>query len=284
MPSSSVPPHSAKFATGSAHPARTHKVKRHLHPSLTLEQAPADVFMNFEAFLSNTETRVHSHEWGQVQLISGGILEMDAEDTRFLAPPHLAIWVPAGIKHCSYNRKPIEYCSLNIARDLTNAFPSQTSLIKVTPIVSAIMDDFRRRQINIAHSEADRRLVQVLLDQLATQEVQQQFLPSTNHKYLAPILMAVEENPLDNTSLREWAAQVHTTERTLARHCQTELGMSFTEWRLRVRYLYSMELLREGQAVKEVALTLGYNQASPFISMFKKYSGQTPEQYKQRLR
>jgi len=35
--------------------------------------------------------------------------------------------------------------------------------------------------------------------------------------------------------------------------------------------------------VKEVALTLGYNQASPFITMFKKYSGQTPEQYKNRL-
>lgn len=50
-----------------------------------------------------------------------------------------------------------------------------------------------------------------------------------------------------------------------------------------VRYLYSMDLLRSGQSVKEVAFTLGYNQASPFISMFKKYAGQTPEQYKSRL-
>ncbi|MCG6507659.1 helix-turn-helix domain-containing protein, partial [Vibrio parahaemolyticus] len=38
-----------------------------------------------------------------------------------------------------------------------------------------------------------------------------------------------------------------------------------------------------GHSVKEVALTLGYNQASPYIAMFKKYSGQTPEQYKNRL-
>ncbi|MEP8023332.1 AraC family transcriptional regulator, partial [Vibrio parahaemolyticus] len=58
---------------------------RNLHPSLSIDRAPSDVFMNFEAFLSNTETRIHSHPWGQVQLISGGILEMDAEDTRFLA-------------------------------------------------------------------------------------------------------------------------------------------------------------------------------------------------------
>lgn len=255
----------------------------HVHPSLNIKQAPSNVFMNFEAFLSNTETRVHSHPWGQVQLISGGILEMEAEDTRFLAPPHLAIWVPAGVTHKSYNRKPLAYCSINIATAMTESFPSQTSLIQVTPIVSAIVDDFRQRNISIAKGSQDVRLIQVLLDQLATQKAEHHFLPSSRHKYLAPLLAAVEENPTDNSSLAEWAKQVHTTERTLARYCQTELGMSFTEWRLRVRYLYSMELLRSGHSVKEVALTLGYNQASPFIAMFKKYSGQTPEQYKNRL-
>lgn len=239
--------------------------------------------MNFEAFLSNTETRMHSHSWGQVQLIRGGILEMAAEGKRFLAPPHLAIWVPPGVMHTSYNRKPLSYCSLNISKQLTTHFPDCASLIKITPIVSAIMDDFRQREISVAESDQDKRLVQVLLDQLSTRDVQHHFLPSTDNKYLAKILAEVEENPLDNTSLHEWADRVHITERTLARHCQAELGMSFTEWRLRVRYLYSMELLRDGRSVKEVALTLGYNQASPFISMFKKYSGQTPEQYKNQL-
>ncbi len=100
---------------------------------------------------------------------------MDAEDTRFLAPPHLAIWVPAGIRHTSYNRKPLEYCSLNIDPELTQHFPSKTSLIKVTPIVSAIVEDFRQRDINVAKSEEDKRLVQVLLDQLAKQEVEHHF-------------------------------------------------------------------------------------------------------------
>ena len=61
--------------------------------------------MNFEAFLSNTETRNHSHSWGQIQLISGGILEMEAQGTRFLAlawrsslallqAPFFALWPP----------------------------------------------------------------------------------------------------------------------------------------------------------------------------------------------
>ncbi|MCE0495329.1 AraC family transcriptional regulator [Vibrio salinus] len=257
---------------------------RHLHPKLAIDQAPADVFMNYEEFLSNTETRVHSHSWGQVQLISGGILEIDAEETRFLAPPHLAIWIPASVLHKSYNRKPIEYCSLNISSELMDLFPDKTSLMKVTPIVTAIIEDFRQRKISVAESEQDKRLIRVLLDQLSLQDVEQHFVPTSNHKYLAPILNEVEGNPADDTGLKQWAERVHTTERTLARCCQTELGMSFTEWRLRVRYLYSMELLRGGCAVKEVALTLGYHQASPFITMFKRYAGITPEQYKNKCR
>ncbi|MCL9780611.1 helix-turn-helix transcriptional regulator [Vibrio sp. S4M6] len=256
---------------------------RRLHPSFSVNAAPSDVFFNFDAFLPNTETRIHSHPWAQVQLIRGGSLEIEAEGTRFLAPPHLAIWIPANATHCSFNRKPIEYCSINIKDSLVRQFPQSTSLLKVTSIILAIIEDFRQRDVEIAQQEKDKRLVQVLLDQLESQQVEQHFLPTTDNKYLAPILSAIEEDPANPTSLGDWAEKVHTTERTLARYCLSELGMSFTEWRLRVRYLHSLELLRTGHSVKEVALTLGYHQASPFISMFKKYSGQTPDQYKSRL-
>lgn len=144
------------------------KSERVQHPSVSLERAPAEVFMYFDAFVSNTETREHSHEWGQIQLISGGILEMEAQSTRFLAPPHLAIWVPAGIMHRSYNRKPLQYCSINIVGH-SEHFPSHVSLLSITPIVLSIVEDFRSREVSVAHSEEDKRLVQVLLDQLAKQ-------------------------------------------------------------------------------------------------------------------
>lgn len=239
--------------------------------------------MNFDAFQENTETRLHSHPWGQLQIINGGTLELNAEGMRFLAPPHLAIWVPAGVMHYSYNRKPLNYCSLNIDKVRSADMPERTSLVSVTPIVTAIIDDFRRRDISVAESIPDQRLANVLLDQLAISKEQQHFLPTSSHKMLQPILDKLEEDPLNDRSLKAWAEAVHTTERTLARYCQSELGMSFTEWRIRARYLHSMTLLKQRMSVKEVALTLGYKQASPFISMFKKYAGETPEQYKNRI-
>ncbi len=251
-----------------------------IHPSISIEELPAPVYFNFDAFLSNTVTRNHAHTWGQVQIIRGGMLELNAEGTRFLAPPHLAIWVPAGVMHYSFNRKPVDYCSLNIAHDKTLALPKTTCLLGVTPILTAIIEDFRVRGVRMAETAADERLMQVMLDQLSLAKPEQHFLPTSDHKLLSPILNGLEDDPTDSKTLGEWASIVHTTERTVARYCQSELGMSFTEWRLRMRYLYALTLLQKGIPVKEAAFRLGYNQASPFITMFKRYAGITPEQYK----
>ncbi len=133
--------------------------------------------MNFEAFLSNTEKREHTHPWGKYSSFLAEFWRWKRKIRAFGSAPFGDLGY-CGIRHRSYNRNPIEYGSLNIASQLTTAFPAKTSLIKVTSIVSAIIDDFRERNINVAQSSEDKRLVQVLLDQLATRETQHHFLPS----------------------------------------------------------------------------------------------------------
>ncbi|MFB2679951.1 AraC family transcriptional regulator [Shewanella mangrovisoli] len=253
------------------------------HP-LKAEQAPvADIFFNYEAFLPNTITPKHSHTWGQLQLISGGIMELHAAGQRFLSPSQYAIWVPAGIEHESFTRRSIHYCSMNIVASRAGTFPNETCLLAITPIALAIVNDLRERQIRVAESDADKRLVEVLIDQLILGQAQPQFLPSSGDKLLQPILQQLELDPASQKSLKSWASELHTTERTLARRCQDSLGMSFTELRQRHKFIYSLQLLREGLAIKEVALTLGYNQTSPYIVMFKKYAQYSPEQYRRQL-
>ncbi|MGY2312988.1 helix-turn-helix domain-containing protein, partial [Pseudomonas gingeri] len=70
------------------------------------------------------------------------------------------------------------------------------------------------------------------------------------------------------------------SERTLARQFVRELGMSFGEWRQRLRFLASIEALDSARSVQEVAFDLGYSTASAFIAMFQRQAGCTPEQYR----
>ncbi|MDN6089372.1 MAG: helix-turn-helix domain-containing protein, partial [Enterobacterales bacterium] len=90
----------------------------------------------------------------------------------------------------------------------------------------------------------------------------------------------LESCPSDNTPLSVWAQRVYTTERTLSRRCQNELGMSFSEWRQRLRFLHALPLLEQGKTVQEVALEVGYSSSSAFIVMFQQISGTTPERYR----
>ena len=90
----------------------------------------------------------------------------------------------------------------------------------------------------------------------------------------------MQAEPGDNRPLLQWAEQVHVSERTLARQFVRELGMSFGEWRQRLRYLAAIEALDSERSVQHVAFDLGYSTASAFIAMFQRHAGCTPEQYR----
>lgn len=64
------------------------------------------------------------------------------------------------------------------------------------------------------------------------------------------------------------------------RRCQRDLGMSFAEWRQRLKVLTSLSRLDQGQTVENIGLDLGYSSASAFISMFRRLMGTTPDEYR----
>ncbi len=57
------------------------------------------------------------------------------------------------------------------------------------------------------------------------------YLPSSDDPLLALLLRALEANPSDPRSLPQLARAANTTERTLMRRAQRDLGMSLVEWR-----------------------------------------------------
>ena len=84
----------------------------------------------------------------------------------------------------------------------------------------------------------------------------------------------------DQTPCSDLTLDGVTGKLTLGRDRQfvRELGMSFGEWRQRLRYLAAIEALDSERSVQNVAFDLGYSSASAFISMFRKMMGTTPDE------
>lgn len=58
-----------------------------------------------------------------------------------------------------------------------------------------------------------------------------------------------------------------------------EIGMSFGRWRRQLHVILALQRLTIGESVQTVALELGYENASGFITMFRKAVGKPPARY-----
>ncbi|AYA39779.1 helix-turn-helix transcriptional regulator [Xenorhabdus nematophila] len=233
-----------------------------------------------ETLNAKTECRLHTHSFGQLIYVLCGVMETQVGKQRFLAPPEFCIWIPQNTAHSSYNKKALRFWIIDISPQWSKSLPQQPCLIRLSRIFNTIMTDFFEREIRQPEAEQDQRLARVLIDQLEISPRQCTYLPSSKDKLLAPILQELERNPADNTSLLEWAKKRYTSERTLSRRCQQELGMSFGEWRQRLRFLHAISLLEQGKNVYEIAFDVGYSSSSAFITMFQQLAGTTPERFR----
>jgi len=93
--------------------------------------------------------------------------------------------------------------------------------------------------------------------------------------FATTVARALLRNPADHTELREWAARLHISMKTLQRDFLREYGKSYSRWRTELRLRVSRALL-ETQSVAEVAQRVGYATPSAFIAAFAREYGYTP--------
>ncbi|MDM0090106.1 MULTISPECIES: helix-turn-helix transcriptional regulator [unclassified Variovorax] len=245
-----------------------------------VEGKPGPFYFRYDEFDADSVAAAHGHSWGHLNYAAHGTLQMDTEGLRMLSPPQYAVWIPPDVVHSCHLRHAIAYRAIYVERALCARLPATPCTVRVGPIVRSILADFAARALLEPRTEADLRLAHVVVDQLAQAPQQRCYLPDAQSPALVAVLDALQAAPDDHRSLADWAQQVHVTERTLARHCQRELGMSLGEWRQRLRFLRAVDALEAGHTVQQIGFDLGYGTASAFIAMFQREAGTTPEQYR----
>jgi AraC-like DNA-binding protein len=250
----------------------------------TFSELPAPVYLRHDEFGADSISSSHQHAWGQLNFVARGVMELDIAGQRFLSPPQYAVWIPPHMEHSAYNRQAIVYRSVYLSLEHSAHLPAEPCTLVISEILKAILNDFAERDVKVPEDEADVRLAQVLVDQMRLAHVQTRYLPYAQSPGLLSVLQALQANPGDNRPLLEWAQRAHVSERTLARQCVRELGMSFGDWRQRLRFLASIEALEGKRTVQEVAFDMGYSSASAFIAMFQREAGCTPEQYRRQAK
>ncbi|MDE2429781.1 MAG: helix-turn-helix transcriptional regulator [Burkholderiales bacterium] len=99
------------------------------------------------------------------------------------------------------------------------------------------------------------------------------------HPRLLQLASSIAEDPVNDTSVDDWASLLGMSRRSISRHFRAETGMSLVEWRQVARLQCGLEMLTAGLPVTTVAISLGYDSVSSFISLFRKLTGTTPARF-----
>ena len=250
---------------------------RHLRQPPFSDTLPAPIFFRAAWVPAETAYPQHRHDWGEFVYSFSGVMEVKLADQHHTAPPPYGIWLPPQVEHTGLNHPETCHCSLYVSAPLCGKLPREACVLIASPLLRAMLDHLRQAPSNGAPTPEHERLLKVVVDQLEQAPRAGSYLPSSDDPLLAPVLQALLAAPGDNRSLADWARVVHTTERTLVRRCQRDLGMGLLEWRQRLRIVKALPRLEAGEKIEAIAFDLGYASVSAFIAMFRRLMGVTPD-------
>jgi len=172
--------------------------------------------------------------------------------------------------------------TLYLREDAASFMPDACQVLSVSPLLRELIVRATELPLRYDESGPAGHVVALLIAELRGLQSLPLHLPMPSDARLRALCQALLDSPGDPRPLAGWAQTINTSARTLARHFQSETGLSFGAWRQQARVLEAMGRLGSGAPVTQVALDLGYDSVSAFSAMFRRAAGASPSEYRQR--
>src|SRR5262249_31714086 len=160
--------------------------------------------------------------------------------------------------------------TLYIRPSLSTSLPSECRVLSVSPLLREII----LHAVDLGNLERrrprDARLIGVMFDQLQMLPTSALHLSQPRDARANKIAIQIQRAPGDRRSLQALTKGTGASQRTIERLFLTETGMTFGRFRQQVRLIEALRLLAAGEAVTAVALDVGYDSVSAFVSVFRK--------------
>lgn len=222
----------------------------------------------------------HRHDdWAQLIYANRGVLEVATEDGRWVVPPQRAAWVPAGVRHEARFSRPIALRTVYFPSAMVQGQPQRCRVISVSALLRELVLEALRLGVLEREVPRHERLVGVLLDQLevATSDPLELRLP--RDRRALRVANELRAAPDTARTLEELCAGSGASKRTIERIFTRETGASLGRWRQQLRLMHAVRRLEAGESVTQVALNVGYESTSAFVSMFRRALGTSPGRY-----
>jgi AraC-like DNA-binding protein/mannose-6-phosphate isomerase-like protein (cupin superfamily) len=229
-----------------------------------------------KSFDDGFEIAPHRHERDQLIYAVSGLMRVRSEDEAWIVPPDRAVYLPAGITHSISMRGEVEMRTLYIASHAGPRLPPHATVLAVSPLlrelVLALVDE------PVLYDRAGRggAIVSLIISEIARAPRLPLVIPMPRDARLRRVCTQLLTDPSDRRTLDGWAERSGASARTLARLFESELHLTFTEWRQRVRFHNALEAIARNVPIERIARDNGYNSPSAFAAAFRTIMGHAP--------
>lgn len=248
-----------------------------------MESLPRPVFALPKSLPGGSWKPRHKHPWAQFTYAIKGVLVVRTEHASFLAPPQRAVWVPPEVSHEVITSVRTERRNFFIDPAYVAWSPTTCHVLEVSPFVRELIRVVAALPVEYDEQGQHGRLIQVFLDQIVLLPEAGFSLPMPStpslYEYCSRLLHKPDEQHLTGSI----AKASGMSERTMARVFHRETGLSFRDWRVRLRLLVAVEGLEATRNVTKTALDCGYDSISAFIAAFKRHFKKTPGEFLKNL-
>jgi AraC-like DNA-binding protein len=224
------------------------------------------------------ESHVPQHAHGADQLVyaSRGVMEVASGRSLWIIPPHFALWMPARTPHQIRMPEAVSMRTLYLRFGISR-LSSTCAVLHVGPFFRELIFEIVRVGNLRTRIPVECALRDVLVEQLHRASPVPTGVALPHDTRALSIARSVIANPALRQTLVTMCASGGLSVRTFERVFRREVGIDFESWRRQVRLMRGVELLVGGLSVKEVAFSVGYQEASTFVALFRKTFSTTPK-------
>ncbi len=227
------------------------------------------------------ETPWHYHDLHQIIYAFEGSVEVESQTTRFKVPHQFAAWIPAGTIHRTAIQR-VKSGSIFFSPEMVKIPNDSLRVIAANSLMREMILYAMRWPIHgesDATGEAFYQCFALLCKEWVTDEVQLA-LPATDNPRIKAVIDFTRLN-LPTVKLNDVCDAIGMSPRSLRRKFQKEMGISWEEYRHRLRmYAAIAELDKTDKSVGEVAAYVGYASQSAFSRAFHAFMGIGPSAYR----
>jgi len=225
-------------------------------------------------------TGLHLHPRAQLLTATGGVMRVEAEGSGWIVPPGTGLFVPAQLTHRVAMDGVVQMRALFLRADAARTVPAwepgQAVVIAVGPLLRELILAACAEPLAWDLRGRGRHLAALALDEIIRAEALPLALPMPRDARARRVADALRAAPGDGRDLAAHGAATGASARTLARLFRWETGMSFAQWRQRLRLAEALAVLAAGGSRAAAMRAAGYASGPAFGAAFRAAFGRPP--------